>query len=86
MHKVKYIPFPPEIQGVIRGMVAGDGTIVIDSTRDAATRDHTLRHELAHLVLAHHDADAPLMQIEREADAMAARYSVKQLETLLKEG
>ena len=86
MHKVKYIPFPPEIRGIFRGMVTGNGDIVIDSTRDAATQDHTLRHELAHLVLSHHDAGAPLQEIEREADAMAARYSVKQLETMLKEG
>lgn len=82
---VSYIPFPPELRGIVFGMVYGHGSIVIDSSQDEATQDRALRHELAHLVLRHMDSEKNIREIEQEADALASQLSVEQLKARLLE-
>lgn len=82
---VKYLPFPPELRGVVFGMVYGQGHIVIDSSQDEATQDRALRHELAHLVLRHQYSEKDIREIEQEADDLAAKLSVDQLKARLLE-
>lgn len=80
--KLEYRPFPAEAQGVIFGFISSAGSvprIVIDNTQPEETQKKALRHELAHLVLGHQNADKPIKDIEKEADALAATKTVEQL-------
>lgn len=76
--KVYYKPFAVALRGIVRGVSSADGAILIDSTLPAADQDHALRHELAHLVIGHHDRGWGAA-IETEADAMAAKFTADQL-------
>lgn len=76
--KVYYKPFPAALRGIVRGVSSADGAILIDSTLSAADQDKTLRHELAHLILGHHNREWDAA-IEAEADAMAAKFTADQL-------
>ena len=84
MYSIEYRPFPEALRGAVFGLIYGDSNILIDSTQSPERQEITLRHELAHLVLNNRDSDKSLQEIEAEADAIAATYTVVQLETMLK--
>ena len=76
--KVKYLPFPLEVQGKCTGFLSERTScylIGIDSTRTPQQQRHTLGHELAHLFLDHLDRhDQPIADQEAEANRMAWYY------------
>lgn len=82
------MPFPDMLHDEIKGMTAHpDGKeyiILIDSKLNTADRLHTLKHELSHILLGHHDQEArPLEEIEKEADAHAAAMTEDELAKLM---
>ena len=79
---LEYRPFPAECSGKVYGISCYHGghyLILIDSKAPAERQAAALRHELAHLVLGHQNADKPIRDIEEEADALAATKTVEQL-------
>lgn len=99
--KLHYVPFPDELQGKIPAFTVyanGQYTILIDNRNDQDTRDHYLRHELAHLALDHLADTKPLDQIttygadmfgegwedrEKEADRYADNMTDKEFAELM---
>ena len=87
-YKLKYIPFADTIHGIVKGMSCRpEGqdifTIIIDSRLTESDQAHQLKHELAHLVLGHHEhPERDLKQIEREAEAHAAAMTDEEFNNL----
>lgn len=76
--RIEYAPFPAALRDAVKGISSADPSgyfILIDSTRGAQQRRHTLGHELAHVYLNHLEgAGTALADAEREARANAWRF------------
>lgn len=87
--KIKYVPFPLDIQGKIFGALkecSDYWLIVIDSTRCKLHQRKTLGHELAHLFLDHLDQfDRDIRDIEWEAQKMSWTFYKAYISGLLED-
>lgn len=78
---IYYAPLPQEIpigeiSGVTHQMQNGNYSVLIDARLSAAEQERTRRHEMAHILLNHFDAEMDIEAIEAEADEFADRMTV----------
>lgn len=65
---VRYVPFPPGVDGAVTPNDDGTFSIYLSSNVDEAHQKEALDHEIRHIELDHLYSDNPIEIIEAEAD------------------
>lgn len=78
---VRYLPFPPRVNGTVVTNDDGSFDIYINESFDEVRRAEALRHELEHILRDHFYRELDIAQKEREAGSRLRLESARETET-----